>query len=478
MAEHDSSPERWKGLSKGRPAAIYFWYRQSPDYLVASSLGKVTPFDPPLELPGMVSVSLDTSGRMIGFYAVPGSVPEKEQAPNWEALFEKAGLAISHFSPIPPYGSLAIASDARAAWEGCFPEQPDLPIHIEAASNHGLPVLFRISGWGSAGHRAYKPSEGRASFRQGAESRAFFTFGLTIFIVAVAGGVILTRKNIWLGRGDRRGATRLGLYIFAVHMLAFIFQTHHVATVGELDLLYAAMAWAVFYAVILWVLYVALEPYVRRRWPYRIISWNRLLTGRLLDHLVGKDILIGASIGTAFTTLASFSYLAVKSMGIRPDKPPSVILDSLMGTRAMIGQFLGMQEECVTDQLYVLFALFLLSSLLRKEWRACVAAWILFTFAGAVLFGVQHPLNWVVVPMVIAGYLMVLARFGLFATIVFQFYNFMLLNFPLTSNFKNWYAGTTVFTLLVTVGFILFAFFFGTVRPVGISPKPSPGLAA
>ena len=458
VADHDPSPERWKRLAKGRPPAIFFWYRQSPEYLVAGYQGKVTSSDPPPDRPGMVSLSLDTGGRMIGFDAVPGAVQGKDQAPGWETLFEKAGLPFGQFKQIPVNGSLAIASDARAAWEGCIPEQPDLPLRIEAASYHGLPVLFRIDGWGSASHRSYKPTEARVSFRQGAESRAFFTFGLTIFVVAVAGGVILTRRNIWLGRGDRRGATRLGLYIFSVHMLAFIFQAHHVARMEELDLLYTAMAWAVFFAVILWVLYMALEPYVRHRWPYRIISWNRLLTGRFLDHLVGRDILIGASLGTAFTTLASCTYLAVKWLGIRPDKPPSVILDSLLGTRALVGQFFALQEECVTDQLFALFTLLLLSSLLRKNWLASVAAWLLFTFAGAVLFGVQHPLNWIVVSIVIAGYLVVLTRFGFLATIIFHFCNFMLLNLPLTSNFKAWYTGPTVFAILVTGSLVCFGF--------------------
>ena len=30
VEEHDQSKDRWKGIESGRPAAIYFWYRQSP----------------------------------------------------------------------------------------------------------------------------------------------------------------------------------------------------------------------------------------------------------------------------------------------------------------------------------------------------------------------------------------------------------------------------------------------------------------
>jgi hypothetical protein len=60
---------------------------------------------------------------------------------------------------------------------------------------------------------------------------------------------------------------------------------------------------------------------------------------------------------------------------------------------------------------------------------------------------------------VVAAYLAVFARFGLLATIIFQFYAFMLLSFPLTSNFKTWYAGTTVFVALVTTSLACYGFF-------------------
>jgi serine/threonine-protein kinase len=458
VAEHDSSPDRWKRLRTGRPAAIYFWYRQSPSYLVANSLGKITPADPPQELPGMATVFLDTRGRLIGFTGIPNSATAAEKDPRWESLFDYAALPVGDFKQVPVKGNLSLASDARAAWEGHFPEQPDLPIYIEAASYRGSPIRFRIGGWESDGQRIYTPSEGRSGYRHGAESRAFFSFGFTVFMVAIVSGAVLARRNIWLGRGDRRGATRLGLYIIAVEMLAWFFLAHHVAMVAELDLFYQALAWSVFYAVILWVLYMALEPYVRRRWPYRIISWNRLLSGRLRDQLVGRDILIGAAFGTAFTAFASFAYVLTKSMGIPPVKPPSVALDTLLGTPKMIGQFLSMQKECITEPLYVIFTLLLLSSLLRKDWRAFFVALGLFTFGGAMLFGVHHPVNWIVVGIVVAGYLAVLARFGLLAAIFFQFYSFMLLNFPLTSNFRNWYTGTTVFAILITVMFAALGF--------------------
>jgi hypothetical protein len=351
------------------------------------------------------------------------------------------------------------ACDVHVAWDGHFLEQPDLPIHIEAASLRGLPVFFDISGWESAALKPYIPAEGRTGFRQGAESRAFLTLGFTVLMLAIVSGVLLARRNIRLGRGDRKGAIRLGLYMVAVQMLTWLFQTHHVPMVAEFELFYTGLAWAVFYAVVLWVLYMALEPYVRRRSPYRIISWSRLLSGRLRDEIVGKDILIGAALGTACTAIASVVYLVTRSAGIPPDKPPTVALDTFLGPTKSIAQFFSMQKECVMDPLYVLLTILALSGLLRKDWRAFVVAWIIFTFGAGMLLGIQHPVNWILVGTVVAAYLAVFARFGLLATIIFQFYAFMLLNFPLTSNFKNWYAGTTLFVALVTTSLACYGFF-------------------
>ena len=39
------------------------------------------------------------------------------------------------------------------------------------------------------------------------------------------------------------------------------------------------------------------QAVVRRRWPERIVSWTRLLAGRIQDPMVGRDILIGIAAG-------------------------------------------------------------------------------------------------------------------------------------------------------------------------------------
>src|SRR5580693_5444077 len=65
---HDKTPSRWNSLNDDRPAAMYFWYRQSPRemrpqrFFSSGGAGKVTTFDPPMAVTGMVTIALDTRG--------------------------------------------------------------------------------------------------------------------------------------------------------------------------------------------------------------------------------------------------------------------------------------------------------------------------------------------------------------------------------------------------------------------------------
>lgn len=163
VLDHDPSPTRWNHLSTGQPAALYFWYRQSPRYLAPTNPGHVraTPDDPPPIVSGMVNVSLDTLGRLIKFEAIPPQVdqaeapsptsnvegqkseirnPQFEIPPNWAPLFEEAGLDLASFTQTQPKWISLANSDARAAWEGKLPSQIQIPIRVEAASYHGKPV--------------------------------------------------------------------------------------------------------------------------------------------------------------------------------------------------------------------------------------------------------------------------------------------------------------------------------------------------
>jgi len=118
--------------------------------------------------------------------------------------------------------------------------------------------------------QAYKPK---------GQERAGQLLALFFFLAVVLGGVVLARRNVRLGRGDRRGAFRLALFVFLAFMFLWVIGANHVPTLYEIGLVVMAVSWALFVAGLVWVVYVALEPYVRRHWP-KDICINRLTAGQ------------------------------------------------------------------------------------------------------------------------------------------------------------------------------------------------------
>jgi hypothetical protein len=139
-------------LAKGQPAPIHFWYRQSPQPLIAADLsadGVVSPTQPPPIESGSISLRLDPQGRLLQLDAVPPQVedrPASVRPPDWAALFSAAGLDVIRFQPAEPRWNPQSVFDARAAWTGSYPDASDIPLRIEAASWRGKPVAFRLIG--------------------------------------------------------------------------------------------------------------------------------------------------------------------------------------------------------------------------------------------------------------------------------------------------------------------------------------------
>ena len=97
--------------------------------------------------PGMVSIELDTRGRLRRLEAVPPDLTDSADdtnEPDWGALFAAASLDPENFSPVEPRWFPPRYADRRAAWDGIYPDAPEIPIRVEAASFHGRAVAFRI----------------------------------------------------------------------------------------------------------------------------------------------------------------------------------------------------------------------------------------------------------------------------------------------------------------------------------------------
>src|SRR5262249_4045098 len=114
--------------------------------------------------------------------------------------------------------------------------------------------------------------------------------------------------------------------------------------------------------------YLALEPAVRRRWPWGQTAWNRLLAGRFRSPLVGRDVLAGLVFGVVAAPLAPAVRLCAPAVGVAPPRaaaggppPPHGRLPPL--TAALLVPAAGVGAALET---YLLA--FLLSLLFRRPW--------------------------------------------------------------------------------------------------------------
>jgi serine/threonine-protein kinase len=451
--QRNATPDRWAKLESGRIPMIYFWYTQSPRYL--EQVADMYDTDPRLALDtaGMTRVSLDPYGRLIEFIRVPGQVdsqPATPVQPDWTALFSAAELAPVNFKPTASQWTPPVAYDARAAWEGVLPEHPDIPIRIEAAGYHNLPVYFQMVYPWSNPQRQESVAESRKSW-------AGVMLVSVVWVAVCLVAVWLTRRNLRIGRGDRSGAFKLASFVFVMKLAGTIFSAAHTPALDwEATIIFDAIEAALFSAGLCWIIYIALEPYVRRYWPRLLISWSRLMAGDLRDPMVGRDLLVGGLLGL-FHTVGIYSQQLLPSlMGESFQANGGTALGTLRGFHLMLASIpLTISGEVISSALLTLFLLLLFYILLRREWLAAMAVWVLIFSALSLLFAYSW---WSLPGIAIIAASMVLAtfRFGLLAGMAWQLFFSLTFHYPLTAKFSLWYANVTFFCLLVLTALAAF----------------------
>lgn len=459
IKEHDSSRTRWNKLATGQPSVLRFWYRQSPRYLVPLSWDKVNTEDPPHNVSGMTLLSVDTEGRLFYFEAVPPQLDlqqGKAAPPDWSLLFQEAGLNFTDFQQTPSQWTPGSAYDERMAWNGTYPGVPDFPIRVEAASLHGLPVYFEIvSPW--------RRPEAQVPFQPTAVDLMGTLALLTFFFLILIIGAWLALKNIRAGRGDRRGAFRVATMIFALRMFYWVIAKHHVSDTEEFFLLLTGLQSALFWACFVGLMYLALEPFLRRRWPERVISWSRLLAGDFRDPLVGRDILIGALLGCACLVLTHLADLAPRWLGLPPNVPDVVANPdsaALLGIRSFLPLFINAISASVVQGFVIVFILLFLTMLLRRNMLGLVAGWLLlasvFTLATA---GEKSFVSWPFIVAVTTLLVIAAARFGPIALISALIFLHLRVFFPITTELTAWYAGDFVIDLVFLLALACYGFY-------------------
>ena len=85
-------------------------------------------------------------------------------------------------------------------------------------------------------------------------------------------------------------------------------------------------------AGIVWIFYLAMEPYVRRIWPETVISWSRVLTGRITDSLVLSHVLTGMAVGTGLALVVELGNVIPVAFGKAPPMPGMIMLLRYLST--------------------------------------------------------------------------------------------------------------------------------------------------
>jgi hypothetical protein len=426
---------------------IVFVYRQSPQFLVSqNSMHFVSEADPPNDIPGVATVVLDPGGRLIRLVAVPETVDPSAQVEagsqrpvNWAALFAEAGLDAASFTSVSSTTRPTLPHDTPAAWE--HTSEAGRTIRVVGASMAGRPVYFDVAS-------DTAPPSRQPWFSRGARSSTnevlLAVFSLALFI----GGGILARRNLRRGYGDTRGGRRLAIVIACGGVVWAVLRAHHSPlAMEEWVFLLMATGWSLVWTAFAWLNYISLEPYVRRWWPHTLISWARLLSGRVRDPLVGRDVLAGllAGVGLVAVLIARAEVARRTGIAVKP-LDQAYVLESLRPV-AYFGLIVYFVIDTLNFALAMLGTLLLLRVIVRNE-PLSVAIWVLSVSTLNLGYSAM-PWDLAFAIALAAFAVTIVLRFGLLSTAVMLLFTDLMTRLPVTLDPGAWYFPLSMFTLLI-----------------------------
>ena len=457
IVTQDEGPTVYERLPVERPGAIRYWYRQSPVALVPPLGATSARFNvPPMAEPGSARVVLDPRGNLLDLWIVPRRdwIAEPRQGVDWQPLFDAAGLDASTFEIVPAHWNRSINTDTKLAWRGTYPESRGLEVTVEAGAIAGRIVHFRVVfPWSAAAGGTVDPGVQVAGLILSAW-----------FAAVLIAAVLIARRNLRLGRGDRHASFRLAVLTTGLWFATWLTGAHHVSNGAELNLFINGAGNALFWGGLVWVFYMAIEPYYRRLWPRQLVSWVRLLNGRVRDPLVGRDLLLGVFWAVAVTATTAAITLA-SAMGGFSEVPPqarfgpgTLGVAPAEGIGDLLSGFSILVAVGLINGLIGLVSLVALRLTLRNTIAAIVVMLGIFSL---IIWSIsQTPL------LVLPGFLVLgglayflLFRFGVLFNLIGGAASLLLLRFTLTYDINSWYVGNTIFTVVVLGGAALYGFY-------------------
>jgi serine/threonine-protein kinase len=460
----------WDAHSRPEQRTLSLLYRQSASRLVPMgfSTREVMENDPPPS-PGDLTLRVNLQGDLLSLRAIPPRVQNSQEQPpaaDWVVLFDAAGLDMERFETVPPRVQPQLFAHERAAWSGTLPGPGERPVRIEAAACRGKPVYFQAI----FPYRSEWPEQSEAETPQlDPTLQMALGFGLlTLAALLIITCVLLALRSLSLGRGDRRGAFRMALSLFALFFLHWLFTEHHVAHWKEIPQFFKALSRASTIAVASWLVYIALEPHVRRYWPEALVSWSRFLAGRLRDPLIGRHVLIGLAFSAGRALLFSPLLYWAFEIGVLGPFPTTRTLAALRGGRYALGALFAVPWFVLLMSAGGLIVFMFLRFVLRKQWLATLAYCAIFCSFAGLMWGVFGQggassmgalwlgIAWGLGASIIG--LFVLIRFGILAFMASILFDQILSVYPLTADISAPHFTSTLVGPIVLMVIGLYAF--------------------
>lgn len=436
---------------------VFFWRRWAPRLVESPYIHSELPGveGPPVIGNSSALVLLTPEGRLAGFRAEPpDSLPARNGGrPEWAAWMAAFGMDSLAYRPVALARPVPALCDSAMAWIGPSPWDPADSATVQMGASRGRLTHFTVvSPWGV--------SKTPVDFLRPITRQATdLPLSLLLGALPVVLSAFFAVRNLQLGRGDWRGATRIAVFVFIANIGEAVFATRlsEVGIAGVLDDLFhgRAMGHSLIHAMQMWFSYVALEPYVRRLWPRVLVSWTRLLTGRVRDPLVGRDLLVGVALGAVLSPLSTAIFALAPRFGLGqvPMLASSGQFEALGNAGFTLVNVCYAGSVCVLEALRWLLMLLLVRLVVRRTDVALVVTALILmssTVSGAApVVGMRLA---VLVGLLGTVGLFLLLKVGLLATVTISFTGLVLNGTASTLAFDSWYAGLALIPMGLLLG--------------------------
>jgi predicted Ser/Thr protein kinase len=427
--------------------AKQYWRRWSPSAFRMEEIWDSRPslIDPPQAYPGSGIVLLDMEGRLLALEALPLSEADSSEArgARWAALLEAAGRDPARAVGVPPPAAFAASADTVAAWRLSDSTAPETTL-VAAAIRGRVVRVETFAGRNALGQLAVVANDSAPGIQD------WFQV-LLLLVIPMFGGIILARRNLRAKRGDIRGALVVGISIVILFLLYHLFSTN-LGEIGPFAIIVGVVAsaplgHALIRGVTMLLAYLAIEPYVRRLWPSVLVSWARLVAGRLRDPIIGRDVLAGAAAGAALSFVFAAAQSAERALGfpVDPGRLSPVLLDAVISAPSVLAVVsLALALGFLRATTYYTILL-ILRFVLRNNRLAAIATLVLFVLA---LTDYSSKSLWLDIPISLLAWgavVWVAMRFGYVALTVIVIVSLLVDGLPWTLDFSSWVAPQTMF---------------------------------